>query len=177
MVLELTPAQVAGFWKKVDRSGGPAACWPWTARSVDRDGYGQSMFGQRGARLPYRAHRLAYVLTYGAPPPDRPQVLHRCDTPRCCNPAHLYAGTNRDNIADRHARGRDARGARSGARLHPERVARGERVNTAKLSAADIPTIRAAPSTLPNSVLARRYGVSTVMVGKIRRRIAWRHVP
>ena len=83
--------------------GAPVACWPWQG-AVSSDGYGVVRLGRgRRRRLVY-AHRLAYALAYG--PPGRRQVLHSCDTPACCNPLHLRAGTQADNMADMVAKGR-----------------------------------------------------------------------
>lgn len=77
---------------------GPDECWLWT-KGTDREGYG--MIGIReGGRLRMRkAHVVAYTLDAGSAPQHL--VLHRCDTPPCCNPAHLYDGTHRDNARDR----------------------------------------------------------------------------
>lgn len=52
------------------------------------------------------AHRLAYVLTNGPILPDKPFVCHHCDNPPCCNGAHLFAGTNADNMRDKCEKGR-----------------------------------------------------------------------
>jgi hypothetical protein len=54
------------------------------------------------------AHRYVYELFHGAPPADKPQVLHTCDNPCCVNPDHLYAGTDADNVRDRVERGRSS---------------------------------------------------------------------
>jgi hypothetical protein len=52
------------FWSKVDKSGGPAACWPWTA-ARSRGNYGD--YGAFAVdRRTRRAHRVAYELTHGA---------------------------------------------------------------------------------------------------------------
>ncbi len=51
------------------------------------------------------AHRLAYFIWNGAFD-WKLHVLHHCDTPLCVNPAHLYLGTNEDNIRDKVTRGR-----------------------------------------------------------------------
>lgn len=91
--------------EKVDRSGGPDACWPFTGRiSVNRGsglGYGQirdcSTVGQRGRLL--KAHRTALVLATGDDPPDM-DACHRCDNTICCNPSHLFWGTHRANMRD-----------------------------------------------------------------------------
>lgn len=52
------------------------------------------------------AHRRAWELTYG-PIPLGMQVLHRCDTPPCINPEHLFLGTQSDNMRDKVRKGRD----------------------------------------------------------------------
>lgn len=85
------------FWARVDKSGD---CWIWTA-SRYRRGYGQAYFEGRY----YTAHRLAYTLTFG-PVPMGICVCHHCDNPPCCNPAHLFLGTDADNMRDRDAKGR-----------------------------------------------------------------------
>lgn len=97
--IENQPDDDERFWSRVDRSGGPDACWPWTARAVKRGGYGD--FQLRGRR--YRASRYAYQLTHGPIPPGL-VICHRCDNPPCVNPAHLYSGTQSDNERDKHRR-------------------------------------------------------------------------
>ncbi len=52
-----------------------------------------------------RAHRASWQISFG-PIPDGLQVLHTCDNPPCCNPAHLFLGTQLDNIYDMCAKGR-----------------------------------------------------------------------
>ena len=108
------------FWAKVDRSGGPDACWIWTGGRKGR-GYGEFY---KDHRL-LGAHRVAWELAIG-PIPNGLDCLHSCDNPPCCNPAHLFLGTQADNNADMVAKGRDARGDKNGSRLHPERLVRGD---------------------------------------------------
>lgn len=77
-------------------------CWLWTG-SVNSKGYGRIWYP------PHRfvfVHRLAWTLAYG-PVPDGLCVLHRCDTPRCVRPDHLFLGTIRDNNHDMMRKGRD----------------------------------------------------------------------
>lgn len=121
----------AHFWTKVD-VGTPGACRLWLGARSKRGGYG--CYWSRGGRKRIFAHRVAWILTYGPLPACTSVtltkrsacVLHSCDNPPCCNPAHLFLGTPADNAADRDAKGRAARGARHGSRLRPERVARGD---------------------------------------------------
>jgi hypothetical protein len=85
------------FWNKVDRSG---ECWIWTA-SRNKSGYGQV---KRDGRMQL-AHRASYVEAFGAIPLGL-HVLHRCDTPACVRPSHLFVGTHADNMADMVKKGR-----------------------------------------------------------------------
>ncbi len=103
------------FEAKVDRSGGPDACHPWTA-SLDGAGYGQMKDGGKVVR----AHRVAYRFAKGDPGPL--DVLHSCDNPPCQNDRHLFLGTPLVNARDRESKGRgnQARGDRNGRRTKPE---------------------------------------------------------
>lgn len=98
------------YWAKVDRRGDDE-CWPWTA-STNKSGYGT--FGVNGGSV--LAHRYGYKLAFGPFDPDL-CVLHHCDSPPCQNPACFFLGTRTDNNADRHAKGRSARGERMGAHV------------------------------------------------------------
>ena len=108
----------------------------WLFQGAPRNPKGYRQFKYDGKTRP--AHRVAWELYMGKRPPDNMQVCHHCDNPPCCNPAHLFLGTNADNVADKMAKGREARGAKTIAhtlgrgdehhfRKHPELVARGER--------------------------------------------------
>ena len=82
------------FWEKVDKSGGPYACWLWTA-SKNRKGYGQFNAGAKfGGSI--GAHRMAYILETGEIP-EGLVIDHICQRPDCVNPAHLNPVTDSIN--------------------------------------------------------------------------------
>lgn len=84
-------------------------CWLWTG-CKSSGGYGDAPIMLAPSRL---AHRLSYSLLVG-PIPDGAVVRHTCDVPPCVNPAHLRVGTQAENIADKVAKGRQAKGERNG---------------------------------------------------------------
>jgi hypothetical protein len=182
-----TCSEACLFWSHVAK-GGADDCWPWTG-GRNADGYGVFHMSKTSTV----ASRRAFELTSG-PIQAGLYVLHRCDNPPCCNPAHLFAGTLLDNNRDRERKGRGryltgdahparkhpetrARGDRHGSRLHPERLRRGEAASAAKLTeeaVIEIRAKRAAGKTYPE--LAAQYGVSITLIGNVCRGKAWAHV-
>jgi hypothetical protein len=127
-----------------------SGCHLWT-RAIGSGGYGSLTVG--GKTL--KAHRVAYELRYG-PIPDGLVACHRCDTPSCINPAHLFIGTHGDNARDRESkqRRRPATGERHGSRTHPERLARGDR-NGSRLHPERLPRGEESWSRLHPELVAR----------------------
>ncbi len=108
----------ADFWARVDRSD-LDGCWPWT-RGRLAFGHGRTA-SLDAPGLRELTHRIAWKLVNG-PIPAGLCVLHRCDNPPCCNPAHLFLGTKLDNARDAGAKGRMGRhiAARTHCKLgHP----------------------------------------------------------
>jgi hypothetical protein len=176
------------FFAKVDKNGpipehcpelGP--CWIWTG-ALSHNGYG--FFKVHPKML--KAHRWSYEYHVG-PIPDGLLVCHECDNPQCVNPAHLYTGTQKNNLADMTERGRAPDHAvnahfldkgRAVLAEHPERRARGEGHGKAKLIADDVREIRALAKarTLTRAQIAARFSVSEICVYMILNGRTWRHV-
>lgn len=130
-----------------------SGCWLWTA-SYNRVGYGAIKVAG-GMTV---AHRASWEAHNGSVPSGL-LVLHRCDNRACCNPGHLFLGTQQDNMDDMRHKGRS-----------PAR--QGERNGRAKLTAVQVDEIRLASGS--NTEIARRYGVAHQMISRIRRGEAWR---
>lgn len=145
------------FWEKVDKS---ADCWVWTAATR---AFGYGMFVVKKGSSPVSAHRLAYEMEIGPITRDM-QVLHRCDNPACVRPAHLFLGTQADNIRDMQAKGR--------WKYRPRNQS-GERNPNSVLSDAEVAAMLAdlARGGRPVSV-ARKYGIEYRTLWAIRRRKA-----
>lgn len=94
------------FWSNVDVRN-PDECWPWK-RACYPDGYGMVGIRNQGRNTTMRANALALILSTGEDANGR-YALHRCDNPVCCNPGHLWWGTQLDNIRDMDAKGRRVR--------------------------------------------------------------------
>jgi hypothetical protein len=138
-----------------DKSAGPEGCWLW--KGGRNNDYGA--FNWRGRDC--RAHRMAFVAANGSIP-EGAYILHRCDTPLCVNPAHLFAGSHLDNMRDMFSKGR-------------RRPPTGERNGRAKLTAETVQAIRAATGL--QREIAARFGVSRPTVSHIKLGYKWRHLP
>lgn len=146
------------FWSKVDMKG-PDDCWEWQASKNER-GYGR--FYNEDRMFP--AHLVAWELTNG-PIHNGFHALHKCDNPPCCNPGHLFSGTQSDNMIDMVEKGRD----------NPQR---GEKSPNAKLKTEDVMNIRKIfqTSMVTKTHLANQYNVSLSLIKAIIGYRAWKHL-
>jgi len=129
-------------------------CRIWQ-RGTTAAGYGRVTW--RGSE--YYCHRLSWADANGQDVPAGMSVCHRCDTPRCIEPSHLFIGTPADNTADMCAKGRQARGSALGS---------------AKFTAAEIIEIREAREK--HIRLAEKYGTTKNYIWHIKAGRRWGHL-
>jgi len=171
---DLSEQEIAHFWSRVNKSD-PSDCWEWTACKDGR------LYGKVGfRRRVYKSHRIAYWLEHDDFD-DELFVLHSCDNPPCCNPRHLFQGTQLDNVRDMHRKGRanTARGDRHKVHVHPELIQRGEENGLSKLKTSDVIEARKLHATGLYSYceLARKFMVANTVIRKAIIRTTWKHVP
>jgi hypothetical protein len=148
------------FWKQVNKLSGPVhptlktRCWLWTGGRYNSDGYGAAPF----EGVSYLAHRLAWFFKFGVWAENH--VCHKCDTPLCCRPSHLFEGTDQDNVDDR------------------EKKRRGFNRNNVKLTEDKVLAIRKeyAVGKTTHRKLAKKYDVTHTSIGYIVRDESWRQL-
>lgn len=150
------------LWSRVTKRG-PSECWEWTG-TKSGPGYGHMTDGRKKT---VGVHRVSFFLANGSWPEV---VMHSCDNPSCCNPAHLVAGTAKDNISDMRRKNRGNNFGRGVMRptttgsLNPSALLNETKVREILLS------------NLPQKRLAANYGVSRRCISFIKNRLTWRHV-
>jgi hypothetical protein len=146
------------FWRHVLIKGFDE-CWPWLGAC--NGAYGQTLFDTPFGTL-YRAHTIAFFLATGVYPGGS-VIRHTCDNPPCCNPRHLKKGTQLDNVLDKVAKGRQARGQDSG---------------NAKLTNFDVLCIRRlyAVYGLSKGCIGRIFGTDRKNIFFILRGSTWKHL-
>ncbi|HZW82068.1 MAG TPA: HNH endonuclease signature motif containing protein [Candidatus Deferrimicrobium sp.] len=121
-----------------------------------RHAQGYSMVYRNGK--PISLHRVLYAEKYG-PIPEGMVIRHKCDNPFCINVDHLEIGTQRDNMHDAISRGRINHPRREG---HPR----------AKLTESNVQYILS--SSESDTILAKRFGVSTGAIYLVRKGVNWK---
>jgi Autographiviridae endonuclease len=129
-------------------------CWWWTGAVAT-----MGVFWLDGRNV--GAHRVAFALVHGRMPHE--VTRHRCDMGLCVNPAHVTEGTQAENMADKVARARQARGPR---------------VGTARLAEAQIVEIRSRYATGGETLdtLAAAFRIDRTNIWHVVHRKTWRHV-
>lgn len=133
-------------------------CWIWTGY-VDGYGYGYiTILGKNKY-----THRASWELHNG-PIPKGMWVLHRCDTPSCINPHHLFLGTADDNAKDRDKKGRQSLAPKNVGENHPKSILTEEQV------------IKIRKDQRKHAELSKAYGVHYQTICNIKRGNTWKHL-
>lgn len=131
----------------------PNSCLEWQGWR-DKGGYGLMSKGRRGEGK-VGTHRVAWEEAYG-PIPEGLFVLHTCDNPPCCEPTHLFLGTQADNLADMSAKGR-----------------RAEKEGCGRSSLTELKVSAIRVDTRVQELIASDYGVSQSMISMIKTGRYW----
>lgn len=164
---------VGRFWKHVDKLS-QNECWNWNADCY-KSGYGRFYVDGK----PKRAHRWIYQYLKGQLPKTI-YVCHSCDNPRCVNPAHLFIGTQSDNMLD------CSKKRRLYSQRHPEKSwlnseqakklkPKGEEHGSAKLNNNDVLFIRQS-NHISVAELATMFDVNPTTIRSVRVRKTWKHI-
>ncbi len=140
------------FWDKVEIT---STCWIWSG-ALNSNGRAHMGRGRRGSGTVLASH-VSWFLHHGRWP--RQALLHTCDDPSCVNPAHLFEGSQGENVQDAAAK---------------RRVRHGIRHHNAKLSPEAVNTIRRLAGTTTQTILAERFGVTQSVISTVISRKAWR---
>ncbi len=149
---------VERFMGKIDtHNNSEELCWEWLGYK-DRYGYGNFKLDGK----PVLSHRYMLELVTGEKLKDGEQALHTCDNPSCCNPYHLWKGTNKDNNQDKINKGR-----------HPK----GESHCFSKLTEDDIRLIRSLYlGGFTQGYIAGKFGIDQTNVSLIVTKKSWKHI-
>lgn len=134
-----------------------SGCWEF-AGPLMKDGYGRVRLEGK----PTLTHRASYIY-HTSSIPEGLHILHKCDNPCCCNPAHLYAGTHHDNMKDKVKRARQYR---------PNHV--GVNNTCSKLTDSDVVAIFT--STKTTKELCKEFPVGRASINLIKQGKSWKHV-
>jgi hypothetical protein len=146
------------FWSHVQKTD---TCWLWIGwKNKGKWNYGRVLHQGRK----YRAHRVAYELTYGPILPGL-KILHHCDTPSCVRPDHLFVGTDGDNVRDAMRKNRRNQG-----------FSKGENNPRARMTRAKVEEMRRLhASGISMASLARQFGILESNVWDIINHRTWKN--
>ncbi len=152
-----TSNPIERFWYYVDKRG-EDECWEWKGHKSP-EGYGH-LHIKTGTTV---TSRISWQIHYGEIPKGM-LVCHKCDNPPCCNPKHLFLGTDLDNIQDRDKKKRN-------------KQCKGRNHYKAEIVEADVINIRNLNKEgMSQKELSKMYNLSQASISKILLRQGWKSV-
>lgn len=130
-----------------------SGCWEWMCGKIST-GYGNIVIDGKV----FLTHRVSYAYFVG-PLNDKMLVCHKCDNPSCCNPDHLFLGSDLDNMADKVLKGRNPSGDR-----HPQAVING---------ATAIKIVEMLKAGMTGRAIASTFGIKEGIVWNVKYGLAW----
>lgn len=137
-------------------------CWLWSGHKVSKkpnNNYGRIRYNGKNVL----AHRVSWELRNGKIKKGL-CVCHKCDTPSCVNPDHLFLGSHKENMRDSIKKGRLS-----------IVISKGEKNGRAILTAEQVIAIRADKRT-PYRIISQEYGVNLTRISQIKLRKTWKHI-
>ena len=127
-------------------------CWECISYSFDSGGYPHISINGKKKRM----SRLMYENHIGEIPKGM-VVRHKCDNPKCINPAHLEIGTSKDNAQDKIIR---------------------KRFKQFKLNEDDVKIILVMlKNRVSRSSIAKQFGVGKTTITDIAQMRSWEYIP
>lgn len=146
------------LWSKIN-VGSKDECWIWKGAKTTA-GYGVLRVNYK----PRYTHRLMWMLHNKTNIPKKDCICHSCDNPPCCNPAHLFLGSQADNLKDARDKGK-------------MEMARGINHHATELSEDDIRQIRYLGQTkMTHKDIGERFGTTRMSVNDIIHKRTWAHI-
>jgi len=150
-IVPLSTERIEAKVEKIPEAG----CWIWTGTTTVR-GYGQIISNNRK----HYAHRASYEAFIG-PIPEGMNVCHACDNVYCVNPAHLFLGTQKQNLEDM---------------ARKKRSTLGEKNPMAKLRSKDVQDIKHRINLgNSDSEIALEFNVSRQTINNIKHGRVWKN--
>ena len=162
-VLPMTQDRIDKFWSYIDKKESDQ-CWVWTG-AKSTAGYG--VFLAKPGRVYISSHRIAFALSRNQEPKNC--ICHTCDNPPCCNPDHLFDGSDQDNSFDMWRKGRANNYQQ---KLTPAKVLEIRQLYPLPQDGKHRP-LRQSPSY---SETAKKYGVKLLTIYNVANFKTWRHV-
>ncbi len=136
-------------------------CWTCDTAYMTYRGYLHLQITENGVQHAFKVHRFSYEHFIGHIP-DGKLICHKCDVRSCCNPDHLFLGTQSDNMQDM---------------VRKQRGLVGEKSAKTNFTEADILRIyRYVDAGLTRKEIAEKFGVADVTISHIATGRNWKHL-